>query len=75
MDVVLVFEVGCLWAVAEDVVRYDISDCFGEVDEPLFSCAFVHGLIVLPVYITSVEVVVQNKLAELGSACCRILTC
>jgi hypothetical protein len=75
MHIVLVFEVGGLWAVAKNVIRDDFSGCFREIDQPLFSCAFVHGLIVLPVHITSIKVVVQNKLAELSAAHRRILTC
>ena len=71
--VVFIFEVGGLGGVAEDVVGYLCPDCPCEFYDPVLSLACVHGFVVLPVYVASIQIVVPDELPELLSALSGVL--
>jgi len=62
IDIVLIFEVGCLGAVGDDVSRDYLAKSLGKSYEPLLAFTFAHGIIIFPVNICAVQVVVKHEL-------------
>ena len=72
VSVVLVLEVGCLRAMSDNVVGDYFSQSLGESNQPLFALSLVHGSVVLPVHITSIQVIVRNELSKLSATFSRV---
>ena len=75
MSVVLVLEVRSLGSMCYDVIRKLLSQYFGESNKPSFSSSSLHGFIIFPVKICTIEVVLFYIFSKFLSANCRISSC
>ena len=73
MFVELLFEVGSLRAMGDNMIRNHFSQSYCEVYKPLFPSACLHSTIVLPVYVSSVKIVSKYEIAKSCSAGLSIL--
>ena len=73
MFVELLFEVGSLRAMGDNMIRNHFSQSYCEVYKPLFPSACLHSSIVLPVYVSSVKIVSKYEIAKSCSAGLSIL--
>jgi len=60
--ILALMEIGSLRSMSYNVIRNLLSQSIIEVNKPLFSCSSFQGSTVLPVSVSSVEVVVQHEL-------------
>ena len=72
VSVVLVLEVGRLRAMSDNVVGDYLAQSLGKGDQPLLPLSLVHGSVVLPIHITSIQVVVRNELSKLSATFSRV---
>jgi hypothetical protein len=71
--IVLLFKVGGLRSVGDNVVGDNLSEGNSEVYNPLLALPFLHCHVVFPVNVHSVKVVVKDPVAELMAALFGIL--
>ena len=71
--VVLLFEVGALRTVGDNMVRDGPPEGFSEGDQPLLPGSRLHGRVVLPVNISPIKIVLENEVSQSCSASFRIL--
>ena len=60
--------------MAEEMIGNFRPDSFGKFDDPILSSASIHGFIVFPINISSIKVVISDKLSEFVATSDRIFT-
>ena len=66
-------EVRTLRAVSHNMVGNHLSQSFSESNDPLLSSSCLHCGVVLPINISPIKVVLDDKIAKSSSACLSIL--
>ena len=66
-------EVRTLRAVSHNMVGNHLSQSFSKSNDPLFSSSCLHCGVVLPINISPIKVVLDDKIAKSSSACLSIL--
>ena len=72
VSIVLVLKVRRLGAMSDNVVGDYLAQSLGESNQPLLPLPLVHGSIVLPVHVTSIQVIVRNELSKLSATFGRV---
>ena len=73
VGIVLALEVGSLGTVRDNVVGNGLPQSYREVDQPLLTLACLHGIVVLPVDVSSIEVIFKDEPTKSCSARFRVL--
>lgn len=69
VHVVRSLEIRSLRAMGKDHVwSNNSSNCLSERNQPSLAFSLVHCLVVLPINVSTVEVVCQNEISEIGAA-------
>jgi len=69
------FEVWGLGCMSQDMIGDDFSHSLSKGNQPSFSHSSIHGCVVLPIHISSIEVVGQDEVSEGVATGNRVFTC
>lgn len=70
--VALISEKGSERTMTDDVVGDDVSELFGKSDKPLLSCSFFQSNIILPIYLSSIEMIINDEMSKFVGTLSRV---